>query len=385
LKSIYEIWLRVSEDFAPFNVNVTTSEPSANALIRSSINDASYGVRVCIGGSSSDWYGEPVGGIAYLGSFLADNDTPAYVFPKNLSLSTKYVAEAVSHEVGHTLGLEHDGRLNGEYYSGADGWAPIMGSGANMSLRQWSKGEYSAANNAQDDLVTITSFVGVNNDDCGDDINGATPISLASEGVIVEGVVGVEGDVDVYKFDYNGEKIALTIGGINGVTNLDVLATLYDKNGVELKTYDTTDELSATVALAGLTKGTYYLSVQGTGLVQNGKTIYTSYGSLGAYSIKANAFKYPTLVTTELDVVDPTDELVSLREALSTAEQGETITFASNLRGKTIALGGSALSITTGVTIDASSLASSGTPKLRSAAPIFRASLKLAAVRRASR
>ncbi len=47
----------------------------------------------------------------------------------------KYTAEAISHEVGHTLGLSHDGRITPSegYYaghgSGDTGWAPIMGVG----------------------------------------------------------------------------------------------------------------------------------------------------------------------------------------------------------------------------------------------------------------
>ncbi|MBR5415975.1 MAG: hypothetical protein IK105_08580 [Thermoguttaceae bacterium] len=73
-----------------------------------------------------------------------------------------------------------------------------------------------------------------------------------------------------------------------------------------------------------------------------------------------------TVVTTLRDVVDSTDDLISLREAISYAADGETVTFDDALGGGTITLGGSALEITGsvgiydasfgGITIDAGGL-----------------------------
>jgi hypothetical protein len=60
---------------------------------------------------------------------------------------TRVVSRAVAHEIGHKLGLVHDGEQpNIEYFSGNDaGWIPIMG-GDNVNdiknLSQWDKGEY---------------------------------------------------------------------------------------------------------------------------------------------------------------------------------------------------------------------------------------------------
>jgi len=47
LADILTIWRSVSEDYAPFNVDVTTEDPGAAYL-------ATSGTRVAIGGSSSD-------------------------------------------------------------------------------------------------------------------------------------------------------------------------------------------------------------------------------------------------------------------------------------------------------------------------------------------
>ncbi|MBR2004301.1 MAG: fibronectin type III domain-containing protein, partial [Thermoguttaceae bacterium] len=71
-------------------------------------------------------------------------------------------------------------------------------------------------------------------------------------------------------------------------------------------------------------------------------------------------------VTTAIDVVDATDGVVSLREAIQSATLGATITFDASLKGQTVALAGTELAITQGITIDASALcdAESGVPGL---------------------
>ena len=53
----------------------------------------------------------------------------AFAFADNLYGSAKYIADAASHEVGHTLGLHHDGTSTTGYYRGQGSWAPIMGVG----------------------------------------------------------------------------------------------------------------------------------------------------------------------------------------------------------------------------------------------------------------
>ncbi len=121
---IIAIWRAVAEDFSPFNVDVTTEDPTLAggkaALEYTDGTDQSWGIRVCIGGSSNDWFGGGAGGVAYLGSFDWNSDTPAFVFSKDLGPDyPKYIWEATSHEVGHTLNLEHDGTATEGYYGGA--------------------------------------------------------------------------------------------------------------------------------------------------------------------------------------------------------------------------------------------------------------------------
>ncbi|MBQ9800401.1 MAG: hypothetical protein IJO40_10770, partial [Thermoguttaceae bacterium] len=69
-------------------------------------------------------------------------------------------------------------------------------------------------------------------------------------------------------------------------------------------------------------------------------------------------------VTTNLDVVDANDGVLSLREAISQADAGSTIKFDASLKGETIALSGTELTISKGIIVDASALytASTQTP-----------------------
>ena len=121
--AIVEIWQRVSEDFAPFDVNVTTADPGVEALRRTSSNDSTYGQRIVV--SPTNFVGATTLGIALVGVFDAVEDRPGFVFSSGVSLKT--IAEAASHEAGHTLGLSHDATASSSYYFGHGAWAPIMG------------------------------------------------------------------------------------------------------------------------------------------------------------------------------------------------------------------------------------------------------------------
>ena len=75
-------------------------------------------------------------------------------------------------------------------------------------------------------------------------------------------------------------------------------------------------------------------------------------------TVDIGAFEYgeisSVIVTTLDDIVDSWDGLISLREAIGYAQQGETVTFAPSLYGKTVVLNGRELSIDKNITIDAS-------------------------------
>ena len=63
LANIASIWARVAEDFAPFNVDVTTAQPGvlAEGIPIDDANGIAH--RVAIGGSWQDWFGSSAGGV----------------------------------------------------------------------------------------------------------------------------------------------------------------------------------------------------------------------------------------------------------------------------------------------------------------------------------
>lgn len=155
LANIEKIWRYVAEDYAPFNINVTTVEPSSFA------NGAA--LRVVIGGNSS-WAGGTYGGIAYVNSFTSSIVNTVYVFPENLGNGyPKYVGDAASHEAGHAFGLKHQSAYSGttltaSYQSGpGDGTAPLMGNSYSASRSLWWYGLTTSSTTYQDDMAVIAS------------------------------------------------------------------------------------------------------------------------------------------------------------------------------------------------------------------------------------
>jgi len=294
LSRIQYIWQRVAEDYLPFNVDVTTEYPGESALSKSNLNDTAYGVRMCIGGNSN-WFGEQIGGVAYVGSFDWNYDAPAFVFPSNLGNNEKYVAEAITHEAGHTLDLYHDGTTGGvEYYaghgSGATGWAPIMGVGYYEELVQWSKGEYADANNTEDDLFIIaeksngSGRLGYRADDHGDASTSASALVADGANVSGEGIIERNTDLDFFSFYTGSGTVTLSVSPAARGPNLDILATLYDEVGAVVDTSNPIGALDASFSLS-LSAGTYYLAIDGTGEGDPLGNGYSDYASLGYYSI----------------------------------------------------------------------------------------------------
>jgi len=285
LERIQYIWQRVAEDFLPYGVDVTTQDPGVEALRRLGTGDEAWGVRVVI--SPTNWYSTGAGGVAYIGSFSWSSDTPCFVFTAQLGTGNeKYTAEAASHEAGHTVGLYHDGVTGGSaYYSGHNGWAPIMGVGYYQGLVQWSKGEYPGANNTEDDLTIMTGYgFTLRPDDHGNTAASATPLVVTNSTTVSGGgIIERPTDKDHFSFLTGAGTITLNVTGAARSANLDVKAELYDSLGGLMASANAASSLNASISLY-VAAGSYTLVIDGAG---NGDLVtgYSDYGSLGEYSI----------------------------------------------------------------------------------------------------
>ena len=98
--SITWIHKMIAEHFSLFNLNITT-DPAVYE--RAPVHQR---IRVIITPEGS-WFGATVTGVSAIGSFVWGDDTPAWVFLNALSGNSAYIAAAATHQIGHTLGLQH--------------------------------------------------------------------------------------------------------------------------------------------------------------------------------------------------------------------------------------------------------------------------------------
>jgi hypothetical protein len=125
LANIVSTWRMVAEDFAPWNVDVTTEEPKGTDD-EADASLSGVGVRAIVTGYNA-WDKFPAGGSAYLstfGEFIAGPVLMAH----NIG-TPKQMAVTISHEVGHTVGLNHHGSFAEPadsvfraYYKGHGSW-----------------------------------------------------------------------------------------------------------------------------------------------------------------------------------------------------------------------------------------------------------------------
>lgn len=288
---ILEIFNRVSEDYRPFNINITTD--SARFLAA----PLTQRIRVIVTPTSAWKTG--VGGISYIGSFTWGDDTPCFVFTDRLGPnSPKYIAECCTHESGHSLGLSHQSTYDNncnlvETYntgtgSGEIGWAPVMGNSYYKNMTGWNDGPtpYGCAS-VQDNLTTITSQNGFTYrpDDFSEMLDAGT-YSVGGNAFSVDGIISTSTDRDAFRFTAL-QNTTLHIDArpfsvspnTNIGANLDIKISLYDAAQNLLRVYDPSTSMSVTIDTS-LNAGDYYFVIDGTG---NSNT--SNYGSLGSYKI----------------------------------------------------------------------------------------------------
>lgn len=345
LANIQTIWKLVSEDYAGLDVNVTTQEPLIDKLTRSSSTDNVFGVRVVITKDFTSSTSKPCncGGFAYVGVFSSTSETykPAFVFYNNLG-NAKNVAEATSHEAGHTLGLSHDGTTSTGYYSGhgtgETSWAPIMGVGYGKNLVQWSKGEYANANQQQDDyLVMQGRGVPFDVDEHGDSVSTATALSGSVvngfQQYIASGILQGPNDSDYLSFSGNAGAVVIDVKPLSAnLGNADLLISLLDAQNTVLAQSNAIETLGTSMTFNLPSQGTYILKVEGSGKGDPLATGYTRYGSVGYWkaliNTQATSGNLPPTAQISADKTSGTAPLAINFSALaSTDPEGSALTY----------------------------------------------------------
>lgn len=349
LNAIRDIWLHVAEDFAAWDIDVTTDSVGI---------ETKPGLRCVIGGRQDavPGLGFSCMGVAYIGSFgnagfgndlLNGTDCNNFVFidctnpatgENDTSLnpmSSNYEVTilCVAHEVGHTVGLNHWGETaagtgqaytRGHTVSGYTGVAhvsAIMGNSALpgwpsvCNLNQWSKGDYpfsvadTGVAGTQDDIAVISTFatklVGAK-DDHGDTLATATVVSGTS--ITAGGIIADSTDIDLMKITPGVGALTLTVvphlkyRNYNG--DLKVGISLLNSAGVTVAKNYVTNSMGNTLSYNVPTAGTYYIKVNGvgydplktaaaqvwtstgiTGTVIGTSAGFTNYGSIGRYGL----------------------------------------------------------------------------------------------------
>ena len=287
----------VSEDFRPFNINVTTDSTKFLSA------PPAQRIRIIVTPTSA-WYPN-VGGVAYTGSFTWGDDIGAFAFTNRVGAVLKNVAEVCSHESGHALGLSHQSRysttcsLVENYNSGAGtgqtSWAPIMGKAYGKNMTGWNDGPTpSNCTNYQDNLSIITGQNGFSyRADDYEEVLGTSTANINQVSFNVAGIISTTTDKDAFKFVNNLttpihiEVTPYSLGSLNEASNVDISVQLFNNSNQLVRTYNPEATMNVVIDTS-LSVGTFYWVINGSG-----NTNVSDYGSLGSYSFSGSRGTLP--------------------------------------------------------------------------------------------
>lgn len=339
--AIRHVWEIVTEDFSPFNVDVTTVQTATgNGL----------GHRHVITNSSPTILGlnATTQTAAILNSYASGtSDNVSFTFAGNFSTfgtvnSTRpglsgpinatplELGNSSSEAFGRALGLgsyrtASNGGSVGSLISNAIMATPDEG----LNRELWATGT-NTNGLPQDDMTVIsnsTNTFGYRSDDYGNTISTATPLAATADTYAAIGVIEQVNDVDMFRIAVSGATV-IALNVFDYATNLDTELRLRDESGNQIASSFFTSGSAYDAAISmTLNAGVYYVDVQGTG----------SAGVAGQYALliqAANTYSPPVLANIESSSLAYTEnEIRQITQTLTVADSDS-----ANMSGATVSI-----------------------------------------------
>lgn len=274
--AIRNIWKTVAEDFAPFDINVTTTDPASIA------NGVGY--QIVFTSNAATMFGQSswLRGTAFVGSFNGPNVNTGFVFQPGFGdyqggIAGRIVAAAIeygneaSQEFGRALGLLHYGGVNLQ----PSGIMQNPDTGLNRST--WSSGMSHSGEApvlVQDDAAAIASIatgIALVADDYGNTLGTATAMPSTS----VTGIIASAADRDYLSFSAPQGSFILTVSSDRYAGNFDAEIRVFNAAGQQLALDSPSDSFDCTATLYSPGTAQYFVEVRGASVA----------GAIGTYSL----------------------------------------------------------------------------------------------------